>query len=115
MRKLLLGTVVLVLLGGCGTVNNVEEAQKQEIDALKERIAVLEGHSVYVEYELVDIAVDERGLTEYILIASEGAVIYDDDMPEGAEIGDRYRLEIDPSGQDVVDGIVAVEKVGEGE
>ncbi|MBU8597352.1 hypothetical protein KM908_14495 [Alkalihalobacillus clausii] len=109
MKKLLTATLLgAALLTACSTQVDEKDAT---IDALVAEIEYLKGHRVYVDYELVDITTDDRGLTQYTLKAVDEAVIYDDDMPAGAEVGQRYRFEVDPSGEDIVDGITAVELI----
>lgn len=109
MKKLLTATLLgAALLTACSTQADEKDTT---IDALVAEIEYLKSHRVYVDYELVDITTDDRGLTQYTLKAVDEAVIYDDDMPEGAEVGQRYRFEVDPGGEDIVDGITAVELI----
>ncbi|WP_338465097.1 hypothetical protein [Shouchella rhizosphaerae] len=116
MKKLLTATLLgAALLTACSAQADEKDvtidALATEINEQAAEIEYLKSHRVYVEYELVDITTDDRGLTQYTLKAVDEAVIYDDDMPEGAEVGQRYRFEVDPSGDDVVDGITAVELI----
>lgn len=109
MKKLLTATLLgAALLTACSAQADEKDTT---IDALVAEIEYLKSHRVYVGYELVDITTDDRGLTQYTLKAVDEAVIYDDDMPEGAEVGQRYRFEVDPGGEDIVDGITAVELI----
>lgn len=114
MKKLTIITVLIssLLLAACSTASG-EGDKELQINDLTVQVLQLQKEleaaqqSVSMEYELKDIA-EGSGETEYYFTAHEGLVLYGEDVPANAKIGDRFIVELDPNSHEIGEGIKSI-------
>lgn len=109
---LIISLFAILTLTACSTATGGED-KDQRIDELTVQVLELQKEleqaqqPVTMEYELKDIA-EGSGETEYYFTAHEGLVLYGSDVPEGAVIGDRFIVKLDPNSHEIGEGVKSI-------